>query len=327
MMKAAIDIGTNTVRLLIAEMSPDPASPFGWRYKPVYAEQHITRLGQGVGETGRLTPEAIGRTIAVLTGFRDRILRYGSMETAAAATSAVREAQNRKEFLDRARTEAGIEVEVISGEEEARRTAIGVLCGVPGAMRQAVIMDIGGGSTEFIRIKNGRFDGLCSTPLGTVRLTERCIAHDPPTPDEISEIRQQIEAELEAVDPLIQREASTGFAGASAGRGGIFVGTAGTVTTLAAMDLELEEYRPEIVHGYELSRERLNRIMNTVSKLNLPDRKRLPGLEPDRADVIVAGAVLVFCVLTRYNVARLTVSDTGLREGLLMTKRTSALLR
>ncbi|MEE8503265.1 MAG: Ppx/GppA phosphatase family protein [candidate division NC10 bacterium] len=298
---ASIDVGTNTVRLLVAD-ADEPAS-----YRAVFQEQVITRLGERLQETGQLSPTPVERTLKVLQRFVQTAKDLGAKEIVAVATSAAREAKNRAEFLDRARRELGLEVQVISGEDEATLTAIGVSHALGPDQTNMMIVDIGGGSTEFTAIRQGKITSHISLPMGVVKLTEAHLTSDPPPV-----------VELEAASTSIRESLQQVPASLVPPPGAILVATAGTPTTLAAIDLGLASYDAERVTGHRVSRGRIQELLDYFCSLPLADRSRIVGLEPARADVIVAGALLICEVLKRFGFDELTVSDGGLREGVLL---------
>ncbi len=298
---AAIDVGTNTIRLLVAD-AEDTAT-----YRPVFQDQVITRLGERIQETGVLAAGAVERTIAVLQRFAETAKEMGAKEVVAVATSAAREAKNQREFLDRARRDAGLELRVASEEIEATLTALGVSHALGPAWPNIVIIDIGGGSTEFISLRQVKLAGHLSLPIGVVKITEAYLKNDPPTADE-----------LEAVSAFLEERLATVPASLDLPEGAILVGTAGTPTTLATIDLGLAPYDPERVTGHRLSRSRIEQLLEHLCSLPLAERRQIVGLEPSRADVIVAGTLLTFEVMTLFGFDELTVSDGGLREGILL---------
>lgn len=296
---AAIDIGTNTVRLLVAEAE---ASSF----RPVYDEQEITRLGEHLLSTRRLSDAPMARTLAVLCRFVERARTLRAEAILAVATSAVREARNGAEFLTRARREVGVEVRVISGEEEAALTILGVLHDLRPAAG-ILVMDIGGGSTEFALAVRGAPRRLVSTGLGVVKLTERYLASDPPTPQERGALGETVRERIGRV-----RAELGDLSGVT------LVGTAGTVTTLAALDLGLTIYDRAKVTGHIVTRRRVRGLLDWLAGMPLRERLRLAVLEPGRADVIVAGAAIALEALQGLGFDSLVVSDGGLREGILV---------
>lgn len=300
---AVIDVGTNTVRLLVAE--PDGRGG----YRSLFAAQEITRLGQGLLPDRALRPEPIRRTLRVLRRYREEAENRGAVQIHAVGTSALREATNRTAFLSSARDQAGLEVSVISGEEEARLTLLGVRAGLPRAPGRLVMMDIGGGSTEFLHADGLRTLAMVSTGLGVVKLTETHLRTDPPAPSELAAADEAIAPRLRRVRAEELRDVSPHDT---------FVGTAGTVTTLAAIDLRLAPYDPNRVTGHELARDRVASLLRELASLPLAARRTIRGLEPARADVIVAGALICLAAMDILGFSRLTVSDGGLREGILI---------
>ena len=300
---AAIDVGTNTIRLLIGEA--DGAGG----YRPLFAAQEITRLGQGSRPTGLLQPEPVRRSLAVLARFRRHCADHGVTAIAAAGTAALREARNREEFLARCRHELDLEIVPISGEEEARLTLLGIRAALDPSPRRLLTLDIGGGSTELLLADGRCILGLVSTGLGAVKVTETYLREDPPTP-----------AELDAAT----RAADERFARVRRGeippwtKPPLFVGTAGTITTLAAIDLALDAYDSAHVTGHRLTRERIASLLADLAHLPLSRRRQVRGLEPARADIIVGGALICLSALRTLGFSALTVSDGGLREGILL---------
>ena len=305
---AVIDLGTNTVRLLVGE------SDGAGGYRPVHAAQAITRLGQGMLAEAQLQPEAVARTLAVLARYREQAERHGASAIAVVGTSAVRRARNREAFLATALRETGLAIRVISGTEEARLTLLGVRAAIRLGEHPFVMMDIGGGSTEFVLADGRGIRASASTGLGSVVLTEAHLHSDPPSSPELETVRDAVHAELSR-----QRTGSLGTLDSLREAAPLcLVGTAGTVTTLAAIDLALESYDPDRVNGHRLPRERLVAIGELLAALPLARRRQVRGLEPERADVIVAGALLSLAALDALGFPEMTVSDGGLREGVLL---------
>jgi exopolyphosphatase/guanosine-5'-triphosphate,3'-diphosphate pyrophosphatase len=232
---------------------------------------------------------------------------------AAVATSAVRDAANRDEFLDRVKREAGFEVELISGEEEARRTMLGIRSGLPHGVTDVLALDIGGGSTEFIIDRLGQNPVVRSIDVGVVRLCERLLHHDPPTEDEVRQAREWVARETKAaVADMGNYHTAT------------FVGTAGTITSLAAMAQKLPSYEPARIHNYHLQLTTIQELEQTLLSRKKVDRVGLPGLEKGREEVIAAGSIIIRTVMEAQGMTAVLVSDLGLREGLLieLAKRT-----
>ena len=301
MILAGVDIGTLTCRLLIARVSE------AGRLTELRSDRRIVRLGEGVDHNRRLRPDAMDRVISTLVDWRKVIETYQVDGQIAVATSAVRDAKNRDEFLGRVKREAGFEVELISGEEEARRTMLGIRSGLPESVSNILGLDIGGGSTEFILDRPGSASIVRSIDIGVVRLTERMLSHDPPTEQELQAAREAIKKETEQLRGLLGDLS-----------GATFVGTAGTITTLAAMAQRLRTYLPARIHNYRLSLDTIKEIECDLVSRSKEQRKGMPGLEPGREDVIVAGALILRTVMETLGYRDCLVSDLGLREGVLI---------
>jgi exopolyphosphatase / guanosine-5'-triphosphate,3'-diphosphate pyrophosphatase len=302
---ATIDLGTNTVRLLVVEVSEGEAGHEGWR--ALHQTQRVTRLGEGQAAAGRLLPEPMRRTAAAVTEFARAARELGASSVRIVATSAVREAGNRGEFVARLEAEAGEPVEVVSGEDEARLTLLGVTSGLPALGASFVLFDIGGGSTEFVLPRAGAPAAAVSLRLGVVPLGEEWGEPGPVRWDRFARMREAIDRCLAAEVPDTITEAAAAE----------LVGTAGTVTTLAALDLGLAAYDAARVHGHRLTRAAVERELARLGALSVGDRGRLPCLEPGRADVIIPGIAICLAVMARFRREHLVVSDRGLREGIL----------
>lgn len=301
---AAIDLGTNTVRLLVGE-----AAGAGWR--PLDEAQRVTRLGEGQGRSGPLGEMPMARTAAVVAEYVERAERLGASIIRIVATSAVREAPNARAFAERVRATTGRDLEVLSGADEARLTLRGVAAGLPALTDAFLLVDIGGGSTEFVLARGGRAELAVSLRLGVVALAERYIDAGPVPAARHAEMVAEVDARLAA-------ELPAAIAGARAsGAAGLLVGTAGTVTALAALDLGLAVYEAGHVQGHVLTRAAVDRQRARLSVLPLAERARVPSLEPGRADVLVPGIAICMAVMDRLGFDSLVVSDSGLREGLL----------
>jgi exopolyphosphatase/guanosine-5'-triphosphate,3'-diphosphate pyrophosphatase len=293
---AAIDIGTNTALLTIADVD-------GGRAVPVEERSEIVRLGEGLDKSGRLATAAIERTVAVLREYAERIERHGCDRVVAVATEAVRKAVNQDAFVQEADAILGrfaTRLEVIDGEREARLSWRAVAESFPELVGARTVLDIGGGSTELL-VGAQQVEQVVSLPIGSVRLTERLIGGDPPTEEE----RRRVVATVDEA-----------LAEAPAPRGAL-VGIAGTVTTLAAMAQALEVYDGAKVHGTRLSRGKVEELAEKLGRTAVAERRKMAGLEPKRADVIYAGAVILARVMDRAGVEECLVSDRGIRWGLV----------
>ncbi len=298
---AGIDIGTLTCRLLIADLPP------GGPLKELRSERRILRLGEGVDQIKRLSPAAMDRVIQCLREWRQIIDGFHVDAATAVATSAVRDAGNRQEFLEQVKREAGFEVEVITGDEEARRTLLGIRSGLPAGVTDMLALDIGGGSTEFILDRPGQPPIIRSIDIGVVRLCERLLHHDPPTDDEVRQAREWVARETKAaVADMGNYQSAT------------FIGTAGTITSLAAMAQKLPVYEPARIHNYRLQLDTIHKLEQTLLSRKKADRVGLPGLEKNREEVIAAGAIIIRTVMETLGMSSVLVSDLGLREGVLI---------
>ncbi len=290
------------MRLLVADIAPDTP-----RWHVVVAEQRVTRLGEGFRSTGVLGDAAVARTAATVTDYVSRARTVGAARIVIVATSAVRDALNGSAFVQALERATGVGVRVISGEEEARLTLAGIMAGLGPLADVAVAFDIGGGSTEYILARDGALVTAVSLRLGVVALAERF-----PSAGAVDAPRYA--ALCQAVRDQLTRELPPDIASA---RPRTLIGTAGTVTTLAALDLGLADYDPERVQGHTLTRAAIGAQRRRLSSLDLAARAALPCLEPGRADLIVPGVAIVEATLDLLQSDRLVVSDWSLREGIL----------
>ncbi len=278
-----MDIGTNSTRLLIAERVPEG-------FETVRTGLITTRLGEGIGQQPYLQESAMERTLAALVKFRQVIAEVGATRIVAAATSAVRDAVNRDEFLAKVREGIGWEVRVLGGEEEALASYLGAVQGLGERAANPVVIDIGGGSTEFIW-SAGTDLSCVSLRLGAVRMTENKIS-----PEEIKEIVLPMVEQIKAAE---------------------LVGVGGTLTTLAAIAQQMEVYDPARVHGYFLSRNDIAGILDKLDRATLEERKKIAGLQPERADIINAGVRIALTIIEVLGCRGVTVSETDIMYGLL----------
>lgn len=296
---AAIDCGTNSTRLLVARGA-------GADKEPLARVNTITRLGRGVDATGRLDPAAIERTVEVLRGYRSLIEEHGAERIRVTATSAARDAANRDEFFEAAEAVLGVRPELISGEEEARLSFRGATAELDPADGPFLVVDIGGGSTEFI-VGTEDAEGSMSVDIGCVRFFEQYIEHDPPMPEELHACISVTEAWLDDVVhelPAV-RAAKT------------FVGLAGTVTTMAAVELGLQEWDRDAIHHFRFERDAIEDVFRTLVTEPLEDRIHNPGLDPARADVIVAGACIFVALVRWLGAEECLVSESDILDGLV----------
>lgn len=288
---AAVDVGTNTIRCLIARFTRG-------RLYPLEILRGIVRLGGGLRRNGNLSEKGSVDALDLFRRFSEAITSSGVNAAWAVATSALRDTRRPESFLDAANRCLGFPLDVISGEQEARLTAEGV-CGGVGMISNGVIIDIGGGSTEVVRLKEGNVDWWRSLPEGVVHLTEQYVRKDPPDPEEIVAMRDRIR---EVIDPLGPCS-------------GVIAGTAGTPTTLAAMDLNVDEYDPTLINGHVLSAGRIGELKDILLSRTSAQRLEMPGMEKGREDLIVTGTIMLEEFLGHWGFQELLVSDWGLLEG------------
>ncbi len=294
---AAVDCGTNSTRLLISDGTTQ-----------IERHMRVTRLGAGVDRSGRLDPEAIERTLAVMRDYRQIMDRYEVRGVRIAATSASRDASNRADFFGPATDILGVAPELISGEEEARLSFEGATADLPAGGRTLVV-DIGGGSTEFV-VGVDDIEQSLSTDMGCVRLTEKYLHGDPPLPEELSNCLGEVEQHLDDV----AREVP-GAAGAVR-----FVGLAGTVTTVAAVEIGLAEYDRDAIHHFVLTREAAEDVFRTLATEAIDDRRHNPGLDPGRVDVIVGGCCILVGIFRYFGFSECIVSEADILDGLILSQ-------
>ena len=300
---AVVDIGTNSTRLLVADVDGDGSQA------RVAAEIDrrtvVTRLGQDVDATGRLADEAVDRVVAVLADYRAAIDQHGAQRTVAVLTSAVRDAANGPAFTRRVREEFGLDAHTIPGAEEARLTFLGATSERPAdAPEPVVVIDVGGGSTEFVVGESGEPVFHVSTQSGAVRQSERHLHSDPPAPAEFEAMRAEVRSIVESEVPAAVR-ARTRAA----------IAVAGTATSLAAIDQKLEPYDPVRVHGYVLTLERAQEALHMLAAMTDAERREVPGLHPARAPTIVAGATHLVEALRAFNLDSTEVSEHDILRG------------
>jgi exopolyphosphatase/guanosine-5'-triphosphate,3'-diphosphate pyrophosphatase len=296
---AAIDCGTNSTRLLISK---------GDRANREILERTntITRLGKGVDATGRLDPAAIERTLEVLRGYREAMDRHGVEQVRITATSAARDAGNSADFFDPAEQIVGTRPELISGEEEGQLSFAGATAELDPADGPFLVVDIGGGSTEFI-YGGDEVEGVISVDIGCVRLTEKYFEHDPPHPEELTAAISLTETYL--ADVLREIPGA-----ATAAR---LVGLAGTITTVAAVEIGLAEWDRDAIHHFVLTKAAVEDVFRTLATESIEDRKHNPGLDPARADVIVGGLCILVALMRTLGFDELLVSEADILDGLI----------
>jgi exopolyphosphatase/guanosine-5'-triphosphate,3'-diphosphate pyrophosphatase len=299
---AAVDVGTNSVLLLVAERGADGV------LRPVREEAEITRLGRGVDRTGVLSAEGQEATLEVLGRFADLARQSGARAMVVTATSAARDARNGSEFLARARERTGATVEILPGEEEARLSYLAVAQDFAAGAGEAGLLaiDVGGGSTEFVHGQGRTVRFRTSLDIGSVRLTERCVRSDPPSEAEQEAVRAAVRGALGTLAPF-PREVRV-------------VGVAGTVTSLYAIAHAIEPYDASRVHGGWLSLEDVATVRARLCSVPVAVRRTLPGMQPKRADVLPTGALLFETALLHLGATGAWVSDRGLRWGVLLDR-------
>ncbi len=298
---AAVDIGTNSVRLLIADANPDGDPP---TLATLDRRMHITRLGAGVDATHRLAPAAIERTTEVLGEYADAIRTSQATRVRATATSAARDATNRDDFFTAARAALGVEPELLSGDEEARLSFAGATVGLSSEPPPYLVVDLGGGSTEF-SVGTTKPEGVLSIDVGCVRVTEQFLHSNPPEPEELSAAVSVVRDYLLDVERDLPgvHDAQT------------VVGLAGTITTIAAVEQGVP-YSRERIHGFRLRREAAEDVFRTLALEPAEARVHNPGLEPERVDTIVGGAVVLVGIFRVFDLEELLVSEDDILDGL-----------
>lgn len=300
---AAIDCGTNSTRLLVVDGAG----------APIERVMTITRLGEGVDATHRLDPGAIGRTIDVLREYRRIMDRLGVVRARMVATSAARDAANGGDFLAAAHAAVGVPAELLAGEEEGRLAYAGATAGLAPPAGDDIVVDIGGGSTELVLGRDGRVDAV-SLDLGCVRLTERYLVHDPPGADELAAVAGAVNVELD-------RAVHTVGALARVRPGSRLIGLAGTVSTLAALELGLVDYDRERIHHSVLTKDAVIRWCDLLGAETTAARARRPGMVPGRQDVIVGGAVVLREVMAGLGFTECLASESDILDGLVASLR------
>jgi exopolyphosphatase / guanosine-5'-triphosphate,3'-diphosphate pyrophosphatase len=295
---AAIDVGTNSTRLLVAEEQPGG-------FRSIDRRMTITRLGQGVEARRRLAPEAVERTLTTIADYAAACGEYGVERLRVTGTSAVRDAHNRKSFFAGVRALTGSEPELLSGDEEARTTFLGTVSDLAGG-GPVLVVDIGGGSTELI-FGRDEPERLVSLDIGCVRMFEKHLKSDPPAPNELEAMRREVS------DALISVRSEV-----AAAPGSRLIGVAGTVTQLATLKAGIPVYDPDVTHHAVLSHGDVRRLARRLESLPYDQRSRVKGLERGRVDVIVAGAEILVAVMEVFDAAEVLVSEKDILDGLVL---------
>jgi len=298
----AVDIGTNSVRLLVADVDGQGRDA---KLRTLDRRMRITRLGQGVDRSRVLAPEAVTRTVDVLREYRAALDEHEVGRVRATATSAARDAQNRDEFFAAAHDALGVTPELLAGEEEAKLSFLGATAALD-APAPFLVVDIGGGSTEFV-LGTEEPTGLVSLDIGCVRVTEQFLQSDPPAPEELANAVATVRDLIADVPRVVP--------GAADAR--TLVGLAGTITTIAAVEQGLPEYDPERIHHFRLTRDAAEDVFRTLATENAAQRAHNPGLEPGRVDVIVGGAIVLVSILRVLGYDEVLVSEADILDGLV----------
>ncbi|MGA4540056.1 exopolyphosphatase [Uniformispora flossi] len=299
---AAIDCGTNSIRLLVADLDPETGT-----LTDLDRRMEIVRLGQGVDKAGRLAPEALQRTFAACRSYREAIRALGADRLRFVATSASRDAENRDEFRAGVRELLGVEPEVITGDEEANLSFTGAtreLTGTAGLDTPYLVVDIGGGSTEFV-LGADRVEAARSVDIGCVRMTERHFTADPPTADQIAAAKADIDAAIDLAAKSVPLD-----------RAETLVGLAGSVTTVAGIALALPEYDSTRIHHARLTAEQVAEVTARLLATSHEERAAIPVLHPGRVDVIAAGSLVLQTIMERVGAREVVVSEHDILDGI-----------
>jgi len=292
---AAIDCGTNSTRMLIAN-----------KFETLDRQMKITRLGQGLDQSGELSNQAMSRVIDVLKDFRRSLDKHEVSEVRMVATSAARDASNSEDFFNKVESILGVRPELLTGEEEGRLSFQGAIAELDPSQGPFLILDIGGGSTEFV-FGSEKAENVYSSQIGCVRLTEEFFENDPPLPEELhaclSVVGGHVDDALREI-PNIGDEVT-------------LVGLAGTVSCIAAIEIGLEKYDREKIHHFHLSKDAVEDVFRTLATENKFERMSNPGLEEDRADVIVAGTAILVKVMRQLQLTECLVSESDIMDGIL----------
>jgi len=306
---ASIDIGTNTFRLLIAEVHFN-SSDNSYTINEVYSERVITRLGDGVSESGLLSETAIRKSIDTLKRFSDLIAHHDVFKTSSVATSALREAGNSEEFLNLAKEVSGLDINVITGEDEAKITAAGMLMDF-NITKPALLLDIGGGSTELISTRPSDSSHLKvhSMPLGVVYLANNYMKQDPPTTSTLESLENNIYQQISKTEAIFSRLVTQDT---------VLIGTAGTVTAIASISQGLTDFAHDKIHKCTLTIDKVRSIYADISAMSSEKRAKLIPFDLARLDIIVPGTLILLKLMETFGFLALTVSNYGLREGILI---------
>ena len=298
MVLAGVDLGTNSALLLVVQVEGD-------RVTPLLEEVREIRIGEGLSRGGMLRRDAMERAIQALSEFKGKAQWLGAERVILAGTSALREARNRGEFLRLLRERLGWELSVLRPREESKLSFQGALYGLEGITPPALMADIGGGSTELAQGEEGKISRWRSLPLGAVRLSEGFVHSDPISQEDLNLLHREISRRLRGLIPDFPLR-------------GTLVGVGGTITTLAAMDMGMATYDAQLVHGYRLSLSAIGSIFDGLKRSTLAQRRRMIGLSPGRAEIILAGTAICLEVMNYFSRSEVVVSSRGLRWGLVL---------
>ncbi|NLD97165.1 MAG: Ppx/GppA family phosphatase [Synergistaceae bacterium] len=296
MLKSVIDVGTNSIKFYVARRRPDGS------LEAVLDKNDIARLGEGLRETGKISPEPMERNARSVAAFVEEARSLGVPSPEIVGTMALRTASNASDFVAKVKELTGLTLRVIEGEEEARLSYLAVLSALPIGKGELVTFDTGGGSTEFVYGRGAEMLRKFSVPLGAVRITEEFFKDDPVREDSVDAAFAEIRKSLKE--------------GGAGGSPAMLVGMGGTVTSLASVKHKMEVYDPDIVQGSVLTLEDIRGMIKMFSSMTLEERRGVVGLQPKRADVILAGTCIVSVLLEIFGASSFTVSDRGLRHGL-----------
>ncbi|WP_320671040.1 Ppx/GppA phosphatase family protein [Patulibacter defluvii] len=305
---AAVDLGSNSTRLLIADLDDEG------RLTELERRSTVTRLGQGVDRDGRLNPTAVTRVTDELAVVRRLLDEHRVERVVGVLTSAVRDAEDGAAFTARVRDEFGIDARTIPGEQEAALTFLGATSGRAPSNDRIAVVDVGGGSTEFVIGRGQEVEFRVSTQAGVVRQTERHVDHDPPRHDELTAMAEDVRAIFAAAVPEEVRRGVDAI-----------IAVAGTATSCAAIAQELDPYDADRVHGYRLTLAEIESLLARLAQMDEPERRRVPGLQPDRAPTIVAGCVLLSNALRQFDAVACEVSEHDILRGAVIAAATGQL--
>ena len=297
---AAIDIGTNTILMLVADVHRDGS------LEVVRDEHFIGRLGKGVDEHGVILKETFHRVHDILSQLKSIADSIGIEHLSVCGTSALRDAENRQEFIDFIREKLGFEIRILSGNEEAELTYLGAISEylIKASSKNFAVLDIGGGSTEFVIGSGEKVTSSISLNIGSVRLTERILKNCPPSNLALENASQLVRKHLKNIFPLSSITK--------------IIGVAGTLTTLVALDLRIPEFDRHLINGHVLTINAIDRIFQELRPLTLDQLHNYPQIHPSRADILLAGIIILREILRKVNLSKITVSDRGLRYGIVI---------